>query len=34
MREREYIIKIKSLEKALKETDDMLKELQIKFQIQ
>jgi hypothetical protein len=34
IREREYIIKIKSLEKALKETDDMLKELQIKFQIQ
>lgn len=34
MREREYIIKIKSLEKALKETEDMLKELQIKFQIQ
>ncbi|GAB2984039.1 hypothetical protein GCM10027049_21990 [Mucilaginibacter puniceus] len=34
VREREYIIKIKSLEKALKETEDMLKELQIKFQIQ
>lgn len=33
MREREYIIKIKSLEKTLKETEDMLKELQIKFQI-
>ncbi|RZA03030.1 MAG: hypothetical protein EOP47_04650 [Sphingobacteriaceae bacterium] len=34
MRERGYIIKIKSLEKALKESEEMLKELQIKLQIQ
>ncbi len=34
MREREYIIKIKSLEKALKESEEILKELQIKLQIQ
>ena len=34
MREREYIIKIKSLEKALKESEEMLKDFQIKFQIQ
>ncbi len=32
-REREYINKIKALEKALKETEEMLKELQIKFEI-
>ncbi len=34
IREREYIIKIKSLERALKESEEMLKEVQIKFQIQ
>jgi len=33
-REREYISKIKSLEKALKEAEEMLRELQIKFGIQ
>jgi|SRR6187402_359119 len=33
IREREYINKIKALEKALKESEEMLKELQIKFQI-
>ena len=30
-RERDYLSKIKALEKALKETEEMLKELQIKF---
>ncbi len=34
MREKEYIIKIKSLEKTLKETEEMLKDLQVKFQLQ
>ena len=33
-REREYISKIKALEKALKEAEEMLRELQIKFGIQ
>lgn len=32
-RERDYLSKIKALEKALKETEEVLKELQIKFGI-